>query len=151
MAVGADGKACCRWDATARPSQLGWPAVSGSDGLASGLVWQNIGPSRPNYGRERSNAALAQALQTSTTFDEIEWKQLGISDLRMDDFIKSVESYFRPVDGLGACFSRIGSDLCGVTYSDKQYVLDTDKSSVYGSTLVQQETDQLLNLQYYLL
>ena len=52
-------------------------------------------------------------------------------------------------DGLGACFSGIGSDLCGVTYSDKQYVLDTDKSSVYGSTLVQQETDQLLTFHLF--
>ena len=67
--------------------------------IASGLEWQNIGPSRPPEGREltASDPDLAKALTSKLMLTQEEWDAIGIRDLRKDDFIKSGDSYFKPV------------------------------------------------------
>ena len=62
----------------------------------NGLKWQNIGLFRPSEGRHLTSPELAAALQTKVEFTEEELARFGISDVQMDDFIKSGSSFFQP-------------------------------------------------------
>jgi len=64
---------------------------------ASGLNWENTGATKLTQGRQLTNSKLAKALSTTTTFTQKEYYALGIGNLRHDDFIKSGESYFKPI------------------------------------------------------
>jgi len=62
----------------------------------SGLKWTNVGSTKPAVGRELSNSALASALQKKRTISKKAWGTFGITDLSIDDFIQSGESYYKP-------------------------------------------------------
>jgi hypothetical protein len=81
---------------------------------ASGLKWVSVGMTRPSYGREISNEALAKALEDKTkaspeaAFTPEEWQAFGIENLQAADFVKSsgvsvggvsVFAYFQPMFG----------------------------------------------------
>ena len=63
----------------------------------SGLEWRNAGSIKPTEGVQVDNKELAAALAKRTTFTEQEWKTFKITDLRVDSFIKSGDTYFKPV------------------------------------------------------
>jgi len=65
---------------------------------ASGLKWKRAGATKPTQGRELSNEMLAEKLKskTETKFDQKEWQEFGIADLRCHDFIKAGDWYFMP-------------------------------------------------------
>jgi GTPase SAR1 family protein len=73
-----------------------------SDCEKMGLKWIKVGTNPPPEGRERVNDGLATALatalgvETTSELKEEEFGNLGICDLRGDDFIKSGDSYFKP-------------------------------------------------------
>ena len=62
----------------------------------SGFKWRCIGAVEPTKGQSLSNPELANALATKAEFSEGEWATFGISDLRIDDYIKAGSSYFKP-------------------------------------------------------
>jgi hypothetical protein len=62
-----------------------------------GLKWVKIGDVKPSVGRELDNQALAEALAESTKFSQQDWSKFEVVGLRMDDFIKSGDCYFKPV------------------------------------------------------
>ena len=64
--------------------------------LASGLEWIDMGFEVPMDGSPLEHPALAQALAKQTQFTGQEWAAFGISKLRMDHFIVSGNSCFRP-------------------------------------------------------
>ena len=64
-----------------------------------GLKWRRVGPTKPSTGQNLTNDELSQALQSNATFTQEEWATFGITDLRVDDCIKSGDSYFRPIEG----------------------------------------------------
>ena len=70
--------------------------VECSGTLASGLKWLKAGDTRPANGRDLENAKLAETLMSKTGFTQQEWDAFGITDLRMDHFVKVGESYFKP-------------------------------------------------------
>jgi hypothetical protein len=70
-------------------------ATSGRS-TASGLQWKENGSTKPTQGRELSNSKLANALMSTTTFTQEEWQSFGIHRLRLVDFIRSGDSYFKP-------------------------------------------------------
>ena len=57
---------------------------------------QDLGAHKPLEGRELFNVELANALTFKANFTEDEWRAFGITDLRVDDFIKSEKKWFRP-------------------------------------------------------
>ncbi len=65
-------------------------------GGTSGLKWINVGTKKPSKGKELNNTALATAVKTKTELTQQEVDDLRIFDLRMDDFIMSGDSYFKP-------------------------------------------------------
>ena len=67
---------------------------------ASGLKWSNAGTAVPKKGKQVHNEKLAKALTQKTEFTLQEFKEFNVSDLRVDNFIKSGDSYFKP-DGDG--------------------------------------------------
>jgi hypothetical protein len=62
--------------------------------------WSDIGSTRPQKGRELANSELSNALQKKTEFTQYEWKQFGVENLSMTDFIEVKDTsgtrYFRP-------------------------------------------------------
>jgi len=76
----------------------GWGGELGSTlQPASGLNWENTGAIKLTQGQQLTNSKLAKALLTMTTFTQKEFYALGIGNVRHDDFIKSGESYFKPI------------------------------------------------------
>ncbi|KAL1523939.1 hypothetical protein AB1Y20_018855 [Prymnesium parvum] len=72
-------------------------AMSANEVLRLGRMrFKEIGKTRPATGRELFNVALENKLQVKTNFSEEEWQKFGITDLRVDDFIKSEKTYFTP-------------------------------------------------------
>ena len=65
---------------------------------ASGLHWRSVGVIAPSEGRSRVNVGLAIKLKSKTEFTQEEWDAFGLSDLRIDDYIKSVSTYFTPAE-----------------------------------------------------
>jgi len=76
-----------------------WPASTASQRL--GLMWRYTGIFEPTLGRQFTNPALANNLATKMVFTEEGWVAFGISDLKIDDYIKSefysVSSHFQPL------------------------------------------------------
>ena len=64
--------------------------------LASGLKWLKAGDTRPANGRDLENAKLAETLMSKTGFTQQEWDAFDIKSLRMETYIKSGGSYFKP-------------------------------------------------------
>jgi hypothetical protein len=60
--------------------------------------WINVGPTKPSKGRELKNVGLAKALIANTEFTKQRFDDLDVLDLRMDDFIMSGDSYFKPAE-----------------------------------------------------
>ena len=63
---------------------------------ASGLMWENVGTTQPAKGQELINTRLEDALKHQTEFEEEEWAEFGIKNLRMDHFILSGGLFFQP-------------------------------------------------------
>jgi len=75
----------------------------------TGLQWRNIGVIRPGKGAELTHFNLSLALMNKAderckhldkwckSFTQEEWDALGIRDLRMDNFIRSEDSYFKTI------------------------------------------------------
>jgi len=63
---------------------------------ASGLEWIDMGLEAPMDGCPLNHPQLAQALAMKTVFKPQEWAAFGIRKLRMDHFILSGNSCFRP-------------------------------------------------------
>ena len=69
----------------------------GSDpGTPSGLKWHICGTKKPQDGRELTHSELSRTLQSHTEFTRKEWKDFGIDNLCIGDFIKSGDHYFKP-------------------------------------------------------
>jgi serine/threonine protein kinase len=66
------------------------------DGIASGLMWANVGTTKPTRGHEINNAQLSNALMFQTHFTQEEWNKFCIEDLRFHTYIKSDACYFKP-------------------------------------------------------
>mmetsp|Transcript_23536 Transcript_23536/g.63063 ORF Transcript_23536/g.63063 Transcript_23536/m.63063 type:complete len:1092 (-) Transcript_23536:242-3517(-) len=64
----------------------------------SGLNWISSGSTRPDEGRELTNARLSEALASGTKFTQDQWDEFGIADVRADDFICSGALYFKPLE-----------------------------------------------------
>ena len=78
---------------------LGTKTFASIDLPPSGLKWRNIGATKPAQGRELLSTTYTQlvaALKSKVEFTGQEWAGFGITDLRIDDFIKSGDSYFAP-------------------------------------------------------
>jgi hypothetical protein len=69
---------------------------SGAGTLATGTTWENVGTTRPAAGREIVNVDLANALASKNNFTQDQFNAFGVYDLRVDDFIASDASYFKP-------------------------------------------------------
>ena len=69
----------------------------------SGLEWIDMGSEVPMDGSPLEHPALAQALAKQTQFTRKEWEAFGISKLRMDHFIVSGNSCFRPANPRRSC------------------------------------------------
>ena len=74
------------------------------EGLPSGLTWKEIGVTQPSEGEELTNSGLSTALLSKTEFNQQEWEAFGISDLRVEHFIKSGISYFKAA-GWPMCYA----------------------------------------------
>ena len=74
-------------------------------GKASGLVWHNVGGTRPKDGEEITNARLSAALQHSAgrrldgakVLTQEDWDTLGITGLHTDCYVESGSTFFKPV------------------------------------------------------
>ena len=68
------------------------------DDAALGLTWAKIVGDPADYdGEVLSNDKLAHELERTTTFTQQDLAKLGVQDLLPQHYIKSVDSYFRPV------------------------------------------------------
>jgi len=69
--------------------------------MSLGLKWQCAGIVKPTTGRQLTNLALAEDLSIKLEFTREEWDAFGITNLHIDDYIKSelgfVCSYFKPL------------------------------------------------------
>ena len=89
----ADSACTKRIDTPFRVNALG---SSGAGTAATGLAWENIGTTQPAEGQEITNADLTHALASSNEFTEEAFAAFGLRDLRVDDYIASGASYFKP-------------------------------------------------------
>ena len=55
------------------------------------------GSKQPSRGDGLTNDRLAAALRKKTVFSREEWAAFGITDLRINDFIKVDDAFFQPV------------------------------------------------------
>lgn len=98
---------------------------------ASGLVWHNLGPTKPGAGRDMESdtyeegqykptedehiqlatsstmGRLAQFLSVRHTLSVTQWESLGITGLRTGDFLRSGDSYYSPKCGMEFKFPNI--------------------------------------------
>jgi hypothetical protein len=66
---------------------------------ASGLKWKLLETlEEPANFYPLDNEALADALSRQTEFTQQEWDDFGVKDLRMQNWIKSGDSYFKPAE-----------------------------------------------------
>ena len=76
------------------------------DARLIGLAWVRTGNTKPTKGEELTNSYLEQALTSKTEFTLDEWEGFGplrevggvggITNLRLDHFVKSGGFYFQP-------------------------------------------------------
>lgn len=76
-------------------STLFWPMFRETT-PALGLKWQSVGPTKPATGHELDSRQLREALGRKTEFTQLEWDGFGISNLRLDHFVKWEEGYSKP-------------------------------------------------------
>eukprot|EP00966_Prymnesium_polylepis_P108973 2521791-Prymnesium_polylepis.1 len=62
-----------------------------------GLKWEETGTEKPTKGKQITHRKLAEALESQTVFSQQEWDEFGVKKLQEHDFIKSDESYFKPI------------------------------------------------------
>jgi len=111
---------CCRRSATHAQFADNRPTRGIlSEATASGLKWIKVGTTKPCEGKELSNAVLTRVLKTKTEFTKQEFDALNIlptfvENLRMDDFIMSGDSYFKP-----AAPAEVEDKLWNVQYDKK--------------------------------
>ena len=66
---------------------------------ASGLKWTSYKPTGKEQAKhELTNDELRDALKEKNEFTEDEWRAFGIKNLRMNHFIKSGDSHFKPTE-----------------------------------------------------
>jgi hypothetical protein len=65
---------------------------------ASGLKWVADGNTEPSTGEALTNEKLSAALLRQADFTQEEWDAFGIKNLLRIHFIKSGDTYFKPVD-----------------------------------------------------
>ena len=80
----------------------------------TGLRWTFAGATPPPSGRDLENSSLSDALMHKTDFTPQEWEEFGVSHARMDDYVKSGESYFKP-QSRKTEFTQKEWDLIGVS------------------------------------
>jgi len=106
-------KVLCKSDLDAQRLKDRWAAEEKLDKLSTsadhffacckatlGLKWQNVGLTKPGLGQELDHPQLSEALGDKTEFTQQEWNGFGISNLRMDQFVKSGDGYFKPAEVL---------------------------------------------------
>ena len=76
-----------------------------------GLKWVKLGASRPQFGSEIKNDALAQALVHSNEFTLAEFESFGVKDLSHQSFVQvdvsSEAIFFKPADSIQAIERRM--------------------------------------------
>ena len=55
-----------------------------------------MGTTPPAEGQEISNPSLANALLSKTEFKQEEWEMFDVHDLRIFNFVKSGDAFFKP-------------------------------------------------------
>ena len=65
---------------------------------ASGLKWVAVGTTEPSAGEELTNEKLSTALLSQGDFTQEEWDTFGIKSLLKIHFVKTGDTYFKPVD-----------------------------------------------------
>jgi len=70
---------------------------------ASGFKWRNAGTTHPTSGRLLTSSGLSDALMNKAEFTQEEWIAFGITELGIDDYIKSADSYFKPAVQTVSC------------------------------------------------
>ena len=76
---------------------------------ASGLMWINVGATKPTPGRELNHPGLAEALENlgQVHFSQEEWDTFAIDTLLADDFIQSGDAYFKPAQQKAMLLCRV--------------------------------------------
>ena len=80
-----------------------YTAIVGAPEQCVWTKWTSFNSSKLPTGKELSNDAFADALQSKTTFTQNEWDKFGIQGLHVDTFVKSGASYFQPTARTAAC------------------------------------------------
>ena len=75
-----------------------------------GLIWQKTGDAPPSTGRNLENPKLEKELERKTEFTKQEWESFGITDLRVDDYVKSGDDYCQLIGNV--------CEHCGAKESD---------------------------------
>ena len=60
------------------------------------LEWINVGWQKPTIGREITNSLLTEALKSKTTFTLQEYYSFETGNLKITNYIKSNNNYFKP-------------------------------------------------------
>ena len=63
------------------------------------LEWTDVGWQKPTIGTEITNTLLSEALKTKTTFTVEEYESFGTGNLKITNYIKSNNNYFKPKSG----------------------------------------------------
>lgn len=64
--------------------------------ISSGLKWNLLGELRPENGKELINENLSIKLLEKTEFTKEEWNSFGITELQVNNYIKSGINYYEP-------------------------------------------------------
>jgi hypothetical protein len=94
------------------------------------LEWTNVGWQKPTIGTEITNTLLSEALKTKTTFTVEEYESFGTGNLKITNYIKSNNNYFKPKSGQ----SRIPGNPPVLKESSLYYYLvDTSTEQNYSN------------------
>ena len=94
------------------------------------LEWTNVGWQKPTVGTEITNTLLTEALKTKTTFTVEEYESFGTGNLKITNYIKSNNNYFKPKSGQ----SRIPGNPPVLKESSLYYYLvDTSTEQDYSN------------------
>ena len=92
--------------------------------IASGLKWTKIGKNKPKKGTELENKALSDELKKKQAFTQEEFDIFNISDLMIEQYIRSGEFYYKP--------SEILSEMVDIRDIEKNIIKDnTVLNSLY--------------------
>ena len=67
-----------------------------ADTLSFGLKWRNVGEVEPSDGEKLINFKLSEALKNTPYFEQEEWQDFDIKDLRAEHYIESGATFFKP-------------------------------------------------------